>query len=383
MTGTSCDGADLAVLEIGQSGERLTYSAEASFPSALRTRLREAQKGQLDIRSTGRLTKDYSEWVAAFCRRCVTRWKLPAARTLVAVHGQTVWHEPENGFSVQLVDPAILVARTGLTVTAAFRQPDLAFGGEGAPLLPYYHWLRAHSNAEFKKLIPFAIHNVGGIGNLTYVTHRARDLLAFDTGPGNALMDIAVERLTRGKKKYDDGGKLALGAFEKIDWDRIEALCSQGYFKKPPPKSTGRELFNESYLSHLRSRGEALVADATALTAHSMAKAYADFIVKKKKPLRHIFVAGGGANNPVLMRLFENELMCLTEQDISVSVLPEEFAPPKALEAMGFARFGYEALHGRPVSVAAVTGASEDASGAGIFPGKNYASLLKLLKMSR
>lgn len=383
MTGTSCDGADIAVLEIGSRGERLLYSAEASFPSALRTRLRVAQTGQLDIRSTARLEKDYSEWLAQFCRRCLLKWKLPATRTLIAVHGQTVWHEPENGVSVQLVDPAVIAARTGLTVTAAFRQPDLALGGEGAPLLPYYHWLRAHSNAEFKKLIPFAIHNVGGIGNLTYVTRRAADLLAFDTGPGNALIDIAVERFTKGKQKYDEGGRIAIKALDQIDWELIESICSRGYFKKAPPKSTGRELFNESYLSNLKSRGAALVANATALTAHSMAKAYADFIMKKKKPLRHVFIAGGGAHNPLLMRLFENELTCLTEQNISVSVLPESFAPPKALEAMGFARFGYEALHGRPVSVAAVTGATEDAAGAGIFPGKNYASLLKLLKMSR
>ena len=381
MTGTSCDGADAAGLAITNGRETLAHTATKSFSPALRKRLRTAQQGKLEIPEVARLTRDYSEWMAQFCEATLKRWNAPKAQTLIAIHGQTVWHEPESRISVQLVDPTIIAAKTGVTVTAYFRQPDLARGGQGAPLVPYYHWLRATSLREFSDQLPFAIHNVGGIANLTYITKDPKKLFAFDTGPGNALIDLATESFTKGRKHFDKNGAIAAGAAASIDWRAIEKLATLSYFKKKPPKSTGRELFNETFLKKLPSTGAARIANATAFTAHTMAKSYADFVLGAGFPLRKIFVAGGGALNPTLMKLFSDELRRLCKSSIAVSTLSDDFAPAQSLEAMAFARLGYEAIHGRAVSLSAVTGASEDAIGAGIFAGQNYAKLLNSLDL--
>ncbi|MBI3544451.1 MAG: anhydro-N-acetylmuramic acid kinase, partial [Deltaproteobacteria bacterium] len=154
---------------------------------------------------------------------------------------------------------------------------------------------------------------------------------------------------------------------------------------KAPPKTTGRELFNHEFLERVPGEGAVRVANATALTAHTMARAYVDFVLKRGRRLNAVFVAGGGALNPTLVMLFASELHRLARRKIFVGVLPEVFAPPQYLEAMAFARLGYEALQGNPVSLASVTGANEDALGAGIFPGRNYQALLGrvLAKTSR
>lgn len=381
MTGTSCDGADAAGLAITDGRESLTHVANKKFSSALRQRLRVAQRGHLTIPEAARLTRDYSEWMATFCEATLKRWNAPRERMLLAIHGQTVWHQPKNRISVQLLDPTIVAAKTGVTVTACFRQPDLARGGQGAPLVPYYHWLRANSLSQFRDLLPFAIHNVGGIANMTYITKASKDLLAFDTGPGNALIDLAVESFTKGKQHFDKDGKIAAASIQSIDWRAIEKIGNLFYFKQKPPKSTGRELFNEAFMAKLPGRGASRIANATALTAHTMAKAYVNFVLDAGYPLRKIFVAGGGAANPTLMKLFSDELRRLSGSSIAVLTLADAFAPAQSLEAMAFARLGYEAIHGRVVSLSTVTGASEDASGAGIFAGRNYAKLLKSLDL--
>lgn len=385
MTGTSCDGADLALLRLERRGngwsESLLRCASRKIPSPLRAGLREAQKGDLGIRRTASLTRDYSRWIARFCDQVIRSWRINPENLLLAIHGQTVWHEPPK-FSVQLLDPAIPANETSCTVTYGFRQPDLARGGQGAPLVPYYHWLRAHGGS-FSKALPFAVHNVGGIANLTAVTHRREDMLAFDTGPGNALIDLAVEKISRGRIRFDAGGRIASEAYNTVNWKKIERLAAHPFFRKKPPKSTGRELFNEEFLRRIPGRGPALVANATAFTAHTMARAYVDFVFPKLGRLKCIFMAGGGAHNPTLMLFLFHELARLArfEQKIPVLPLPVAFAPPQYLEAMAFARLGFEALQGNPVSLAKITGASEDAYGAGIIPGANFGALLKQLNM--
>ncbi len=388
MTGTSCDGADLAALKIEFTGNRITRETlgerlSAKFPSALRRKFREAQKGRLAISATAELTRDYSLWIGTLCARFLRRACIPMRKTTLAIHGQTIWHQPphgvSSGFSVQLVDPAVIAHACHCTVTAFFRQPDLARGGQGAPLVPYYHWLRARST-EFSALLPFAIHNVGGIANLTYVTRDASDIIAFDTGPGNALIDLAMERHSNGRKHFDRGGRTAAAALEHVNWRAVKHLAQHAYFRQKPPKSTGRELFDERFLARFKASGQALVATATAFTAHTMAKAYADHVVNRARSPRFIFVAGGGAQNGTLVQLFSRELQRLTGKTIAVRPLPASFAPPEYLEAMAFARLGFEALFGRPISLSNVTGASEDAFGAGIFPGKNFPELLKMIR---
>jgi anhydro-N-acetylmuramic acid kinase len=384
MTGTSCDGVDLALLAFDPDAadEKLWHTASERLPQSLRTRLLVAQRGELKIPQTALLTRDYSRWVGRACKKFLAKWKVPINSTLIAVHGQTVWHAPEENFSVQLLDAAIIAALTECTVTGAFRQPDLACGGEGAPLVPYYHWMRALSLPRFQARLPVAIHNVGGMANLTYITKSRSGLIAFDSGPGNALIDIAAERATRGRMRFDKDGKLAAARIHTIDWPSIEKAAQHRFFKRKPPKSTGKELFGAEFLKHLPGRGVDLVASATAFTAHTMARAYSDFVLKKGRRLHCVYIAGGGARNPTLLRLFSRELTRLSGEKIRVEALPLEFAPTQYLEAMAFARLGIEALQGNATSLGSITGAKTDALGAGIFPSKNYKRLLKIMNMA-
>lgn len=382
MTGTSCDGADLALLEVhlASGREKLVKTASRSFPRVLRDRLRQAQTGGIAVPDAAVLNRDYSRWLARFCDEALRSWQIKNRdNVVVSIHGQTIWHAPKQQVSVQLLDPAIVAHVTGCTVAACFRQPDLTRGGEGAPLVPLYHWMRA-MGTRYARELPFAIHNVGGIANLTYIARDRSKIVAFDTGPGNALIDLAVELVTRGKQRIDRGGKIAASALDEIEWKKIETLGKAPYFRKRPPKSTGREYFNRRFVKLLPGKSAAIVANATAFTAHTMAKSYVDFILKQGLPLKKVYVAGGGARNPVLVMLFQRELVRLSGQQIEVTVLPDDFAPAQMLEAMAFARLGLEALRGSPVSLSAITGASEDAFGAGIFPGKNFCKLKSLIK---
>ncbi|MEW6055870.1 MAG: anhydro-N-acetylmuramic acid kinase [Bdellovibrionota bacterium] len=385
MTGTSCDAADLALLQLKiktkSIEERLVATETRNFPVALRTRLREAQQGKITAPKAALLGRDYSRWVAQFCKERLGSWNMLEKPLVIAIHGQTIWHDPQNFISLQIVDPTILSYETGCTVTSFFRQPDLARRGQGAPLVPYYHWLRANSSQRYRKLLPFAIHNVGGIANLTYITGASEQLIAFDTGPGNALIDLAVEQLTGGSKKFDHSGKIAAGVLGSIRWDDIRKLGRHRYFVEKPPKSTGRELFNEDFLRKLPGKGAVRVAHATAFSAHTMAAAYHRFVLHGNNRLQKILIAGGGSRNPVLMQLFRQELERMTGRNIPVEPLADDFAPAQYLEAMAFARLGLNALTGKPVSLAQVTGAAEDGSGAGIFPGKNFKRLLDAARL--
>ena len=189
----------------------------------------------LNVPDTAILTRDYSAWIGLVCRKSLTRWRVPPSKVIIGAHGQTVWHAPKRGISVQLLDPTIVAFQTGCTVMAGFRQPDLARGGEGAPLVPFYHWIRANSGG-FAKTLPFAIHNIGGIANLTYITRDKHRIVAFDTGPGNALIDLAAEKATNGRQKFDTGGKLAASKIKSIDWHAIEKLGRHAFFRALPPR---------------------------------------------------------------------------------------------------------------------------------------------------
>lgn len=377
MTGTSCDGADGVILRISvkDGAEKIILCHSKKFPAELRRKLRITQRGELSVVDVAFIETEYSDWIASFCHEIVKRSGVDRRKTFLAIHGQTIWHEPPF-FSIQLLEPARVAVRTGLTTLSRFRQPDLASNGEGAPLVPYYHWLRTQAlQKQFKP--PFAIHNIGGIANLTVITKRKEEIVAFDTGPGNALIDLAVEKFTKGKKHFDNNGKLADSQLQFIDWRALEKLAKHSYFTRKPPKSTGRELFNEEFVERIPGRGASKIANATAFTAHTVALAYRDFVVRAFPNLDRIYVAGGGAKNIFLVQLIGREIKRLIPRKITISTLPAAFGPPSYLEAMAFARLGFEGLLGNVVSLKNVTGAKRDGIGAAIIPGSNYKYLLK------
>lgn len=383
MTGTSCDGADLAVLCLkktkGRWTEKLVYTLSKSYPTALRAKLREAQKDKLPMSAVAEVQKEYSEWIGALCKGVLTKRKIPTKLAVIGVHGQTVWHKPpaknKRGYTVQLVDPAIVAFITGVTVTSQFRQPDMARFGQGAPLVPYYHWLRASS--ELKAQVPLVMINIGGISNLTFVPASKGGILAFDCGPGNAMIDLATEAYTKGRWLFDKNGAIGASAEPKIDWVKVRKITNESYYKAKPPKSTGRELFNEKYLKKIPGTGDIRVANATALTASALAKAMKDFLPFKK--IKAIYVCGGGAKNPFLLKLVQKEFRQHTGLATRVLALPPNVAPPQYIEAMAFARLGFESLLAGSASLSTVTGASSENFGAGIFPGPNFSALLNAL----
>lgn len=364
MTGTSCDGLDISCLEFSGASWRPLWSRSAPYPKKLRARVLNSQfpGAKLSLKEFGEIHRDLGLWYASAISKLLTH--LPHAKypDAIACHGQTVAHFPaakKLGFTLQLGDPTRIAASTGLTVISNFRDGDMSAGGEGAPLAPRFHQLIAQTLPE-KNL---AIHNLGGISNLTYIGNTT---LAFDTGPGNCWIDAAAELATG--NKFDRNGQLAARA--QPDPSAIEKILSLKFFQRPPPKSTGRDDFPFSLLvSATTQRGANLVATATAITAQSIALAYENFVLKNKFPLEAIYFSGGGAQNKFLISTIQQRLPA-----IRIAILENS----QYLESQAFAYFGYLALRAQPLG-GAWTGVTGWAPAAHIIPGRNWARIVQTL----
>ena len=293
---------------------------------------------------------------------------------LVASHGQTVWHEVSPGHTrstLQLAEPSVIAERLGVTTVADFRPRDIAAGGQGAPLAS---WGDALLFGDHK--LGRAVQNIGGIGNVTWVPPGGQweAMLAFDTGPGNALIDHAAWRLSGGMQRLDADG--ALAAAGRVDDLLLAELLADPYFQLQPPKSTGRELFGAQFADPLIDRALAaglsaadVVATFTAFTAHSIADQYRRFLPGRPD---EVVVGGGGSRNPVPMRLL-SELL-----DPAQIRLHEDFGLPSlGREAVYFALMGHEALHGRPNTLPSCTGAGHAVVMGKVIPGANYRRLMR------
>lgn len=372
MTGTSCDGLDAACISIDPDGWEPLWSGTAPYPAALRRRVLDAQKPgtKLTSREWLMIERDLGEWYANALSALIKKQPASERPNLIANHGQTVAHFPASnrqGMTWQLGDPTRIARATGLTVVSGFRNGDMAAGGEGAPLAPGFHLLLASVLDPTK--LGIAIHNIGGISNLTYI---GPEVMAFDTGPGNCWIDAATEVATRGKSKFDRGGKL--GRHGTVDAKAIDSILKNAFFKKQPPKSTGRDDFPfELFKSKTKARGADLVATATAVTVESIAHAYENFILKKRLPLKTIYITGGGAKNSALMDGLKNYLA-----PIQVLTLEEAGFDPQLVEAQAFAYFGFLSLLGQPVS-GSWTGCRGFAPPGHITPGENWAEILSAL----
>lgn len=378
MSGTSADGIDAALVDVerrnGRVGlttlatDRLAYSA-AVRAEILATCVPET--GRVDRLS--RLNALLGEWFARAALHVIQKAGLvPTDVALIASHGQTVWHAVQPGddppSTLQIAEPAVIAERTGRTVIANFRPRDVAAGGQGAPLISYVDYLLFAEAGRTR-----ALQNIGGIANVTLLPASARsaDVLAFDTGPGNVVID-GLASLLFDQPCDRDGGIAATG---NVDESLLAELLADPYFGRRPPKSTGREQFGLAYTRRLndlaRQRGLApadLLATATALTARTIGEAYRRFL----PPVEEVILSGGGAANPTLVALLERELAPATLRR------PEDFGiASDAKEAIGFAVLGYETLHGRVGTLAQCTGAARPVVLGMIVPGDNYLSLLR------
>jgi anhydro-N-acetylmuramic acid kinase len=363
MSGTSLDGVDAALVEIGGSGTedveaRVVHSITLPYDEARRTAIHDGILAGTAEALCG-LHGDLGEWFAeAVVRLCAEADVDMGSVDAVGSHGQTVWHRPpaggRRGATLQLGDAATIAERTGIAVVSDFRTRDVAAGGQGAPLVPWVDQLLFSVPDRAR-----ALQNIGGIGNVTRVPPRGSNetVFAFDTGPGNALIDAAVEIATGGKLTFDRDGKLA--ARGTVDHDLLADLLRHPFFAAEPPKSTGREEFGRPFVARmvevLQPEGDAdwmeLVATLTELTARTIADSYRAWLIPLG--LDEVVLTGGGARNPTLVRRITELLAPLRVIDgAALGVDPE------AKEAVAFALLAWAHLRGIPANLPSATGAA-------------------------
>lgn len=361
MSGTSADGVDAALTRITGCGletrvEQLGFYFQP-FDEATRQRILAVCGGdfggsrELCLLGThlGRL---YAQAVRALLKQTET-----SGIDLIGCHGQTVYHIPEQtpylGTTIrgtlQIGDPSYLAEEFGCPVVSDFRIRDMAAGGLGAPLVPYTEFLLYRSETE-----DVALQNIGGIGNVTLLPAGCRldQVTAFDTGPGNMVMDALAAKITDGKLGYDDGGQLA--AAGKVIPALLERMLQDPYLSRKPPKTTGREYYGKAYVESLLRSGDYplvdILATATRFTAESIALSLRRFA--PRMPAR-LVVGGGGSRNPTLLRFLREAL-----PECRVQVQEDLGYDSDAKEAVAFAMLANEALFGICNNAPSATGAS-------------------------
>ncbi|MCY4145641.1 MAG: anhydro-N-acetylmuramic acid kinase [Chloroflexi bacterium] len=382
MSGTSADGIDVAICEVRGQPSQLSADiiSGATYPYSrdLRERiLRSCDPNQSCAPAIANLHVELAEVFADCVLRQLGLAGMAADSVdLVASHGQTIWHNAlptgEVSASLQIGEAAVIAERTGITTMSNFRARDIAAGGQGAPLSSYVDWLLLRHPNRWR-----AIQNIGGMGNVTFLPPLSDNVaapVAFDTGPGNALLDMAVAQLTDGAQTYDRDGKLA--GQGRLDEEWLDELLAHPYYQRAYPKTTGRETFGSAAAKELvevaLARGLAakdIIATLTALTASNIADAYQRFA---PAPIAEVVLGGGGRRNPVIVRMLRQLLQpaaILTHEDIGMD---SDFK-----EALVFAVLAHETWHGRPATLPALTGAKRASLLGQITPGDNYADLLR------
>ena len=355
MSGTSLDGISAAAVrltraETGQIDTQLLAFLGTPYSQDQRDRLQRA----LTVGTPQeycRLGFDLGGWLAAAATAVLAEAGVPRSDVrAIGSHGQTIWHDAPHS-TWQLGEAAVIAERTGIAVVSDFRVRDVAAGGQGAPLVPIADAL-LFANDQWR-----ALQNIGGIGNVTIVPPGGQldGVRAFDTGPGVAIIDAVTRTLFPGMS-YDVDGKLA-AAGREVRAVVVE-LLTHPYFLTPPPKSTGRELFDAAYVDRLIARcreaapgcsNEDIVMTATQLTARSIAGAYERFM---PEPVREVLLSGGGAKNPTLVEVIRRAMPTLSFRDFA-----ERYFDGEAKEAVAFALLAYLHLEAEPGNVPRATGA--------------------------
>ena len=376
MSGTSGDGVDAALVDIRGKGSSLRVRSLAHLtipypPSLSRRLLTVASSGT--VAEVCHLNAVVGELFAKAAYRLMQHARVsPQAVKLIGSHGQTVHHLPsarvEPGVgrirsTLQIAEPAVIAERTGVTTVADFRQRDLAVGGQGAPLAPYAHYVVFRHPQRARLIV-----NLGGIANVTYLPARAslRGIQAFDTGPANMVLDALVRHYSRGRESMDRGGRRA--GRGTADVRLLARLTAHPFFRRRPPKSTGREDFGEGFidrvLAEARRRGvkpDHVLATCTRLTAWAIADATRWI----RGGVQEVIVGGGGALNRTLMRDLREEF-----SPTPVRTLEDLGWHSKSFEAVAFALLAYETWHGRCANVPSVTGAKGAVVLGALVPGR-------------
>ncbi|MFA9216098.1 MAG: anhydro-N-acetylmuramic acid kinase [Sphingomonadaceae bacterium] len=357
MSGTSLDGVDGVLADFQQDGIRTLHAAHIPFPAALRAELMVLQSAgpneiEREALAANQLAAIYADCVHAILK---ISGLAASAITAVAVHGQTIRHRPELGFTRQTNNPALLAELCGIDVIADFRSRDIAAGGQGAPLVPAFHQALFGKPGQ-----PRVVANIGGIANIS-VLHGDGRVTGFDTGPGNVLMDLWVQRHLG--KAYDENGDWA--ARGKVIPALLTELLTEPYFLLPAPKSTGRDLFHADWLDNKLSAyhgaaPEDIQFTLTRLTAITLASS----ITATCPHTDAIYVCGGGAYNTVLLR----ELSVALNKHIQVESTSALGVSPQHVESLAFAWLGYRFTQRLAGNLPAVTGAAGDRILGALYP---------------
>jgi anhydro-N-acetylmuramic acid kinase len=386
MSGTSADGIDVALAQISGAppnlNAKLLHHTSINFPPALRKEiLRAAEQQSISAGELSQLDFRLGEIFAEAALTACKRFRIATKRiALIGSHGQTIFHQGEpvpylgrpTASTLQIGEPSIIAARTGITTIADFRPADIALGGQGAPLVPYADYL-LYRHAKLGRVSL----NLGGIANITVLPANAKpsDVFAFDTGPANMLIDALVAHFTHGHQRYDKNAAIAQTG--RSIPALLDELMQDPYLKQRPPKSTGREYYGRAYIQKVlalgrrhRAKPADLIRAATIFTALSVVDALNRFVLPRHK-IHQLIVSGGGARNPLILA----QLTALVGaqhvaphlgkiQPLSkIKLLPssELGVPTDAKEAFAFALLAYETFHRRPANLPSATGANAPA----------------------
>ena len=353
MSGTSLDGIDVALVDLAAAPSLIASHFQPYQPERVKTLLDLHTPGQNELHraqlAANQLAHDYATAVRSLLQSAAVK---PQHVRAIGCHGQTVRHRPEQGYSLQLNNGALLAELSGITVICDFRARDIAAGGQGAPLVPAFH-----DQVLRHPTIHRAILNIGGIANLTNLD-PGRTTTGFDTGPGNLLMDAWISK-HRGVAYDADGAWAASGAPIPA---LLQALLAEPYFAATPPKSTGRDRFNLAWLErHLGGTESPADVQATllALTADSIAAA----VRRDCAGTEEIYLCGGGAHNVALVARLQTALpACLIQKTEALGIAADW------MEAVAFAWLAQQALHLNPGNLPAVTGARHPCILGAIYP---------------
>jgi anhydro-N-acetylmuramic acid kinase len=367
MSGTSADGIDVALARVSGappnlSAKLLNHTA-INFPLALRTEiLCVAEQQPISAGELSQLNFRLGEVFAEAALTACKRFRIGAKKiALIGSHGQTIFHQGKpvpylgrpTASTLQIGEPSILAALTGITTVADFRPADIAVGGQGAPLVPYADYL-LYRHARLGRVSL----NLGGIANITVLPADAKpsQVFAFDTGPANMLIDALVQHFTHGRQRYDKNATLAQTG--RAIPALVNELMKDPYLRLAPPKSTGREYYGRAYVNNLLSAGRRhhakpadMVRAATIFTALSVVDALHRFVLPEHK-IHQLIVSGGGARNPLILAQLAAALP-------RIEIVPSaQFGVPEdTKEAFAFALMAYETFHQRPANLPSATGA--------------------------
>lgn len=363
MSGTSCDGLDICCCDIHGSFTETKLELKAfesfSYDLSLREKLRELTSGKVNVSEIARANVYLAKVFARYCNEFISRNHLNKTIDLIVSHGQTIFHDTNRRndefypqCTLQIGDGDYISYLTGIPTLSDIRMKDMASGGQGAPMVVYADYVLFSSKEE-----NVGLQNIGGIGNVTLIRANTQidDVISFDTGPGNVLIDMACDEFFR--KSYDENGKIASTGLVNMKLKDYLWTLERDYFKMSPPKSTGKEIrYNKTYFNKIKEfvqtesieKGD-VVATVTRFTSETMVKSYE----KTGKVPDILYVSGGGAKNKTLLSMIDEQL-----KSTKVKALSPLWQDAK--EAAAFAIIGNEYLKGHFSNVKNATGAESD-----------------------